>query len=149
MSEEGSTSDPEVTPYLLYEDVAQALDWLARAFGFRERLRFAADDGTINHAEMTTPGGGVIMFGHPGPNYRNPKRTGQVSALVHVRVADVDAHHARARDAGATIRKEPADQEYGDRRYDAEDLEGHLWSFAQHVRDVSPSEWGAESAAER
>ena len=28
---------PDVIPMLAYEDTAQALDWLARAFGFRER----------------------------------------------------------------------------------------------------------------
>jgi uncharacterized glyoxalase superfamily protein PhnB len=41
--------------------------------------------------------------------------------------------------------REPEDQAYGDRRYDAKDLEGHLWSFAQPMRDVSPAEWGART----
>jgi len=62
---------------------------------------------------------------------------------VHVYVEDVDAHYTRAKKAGATIVSEPKDQEYGDRRYDAKDVEGHLWSFAQHVRDVPAEEWGA------
>lgn len=136
---------PRITPYLLYEDVAAALDWLSRAFGFRERLRFAAEDGTVNHAEMELADG-VIMMGDPGPEYRSPKRLGQGTQQVHVYVDDVDAHFERARAAGATIVAEPTDQPYGDRRYDAEDLEGHRWSFAQHVRDVPPAEWGATEA---
>ena len=41
-----------VTPYLLYEDVAGALEWLSGAFGFQETLRFTAEDGTVSHAEM-------------------------------------------------------------------------------------------------
>jgi PhnB protein len=131
-----------ITPYLLYEDVAGALEWLASAFGFEERLRFADDNGTVTHAEMTVDDA-AFMLGHPGPEYRSPKRLGGVTQLVHVYVDDVDAHFERASKAGATINAEPADQEYGDRRYDAEDLEGHRWSFAQHVRDVAPSEWGA------
>jgi PhnB protein len=131
-----------ITPYLLYEDVAGALEWLATAFGFQERLRFADDDGTVTHAEMTVDGAS-FMLGHPGPEYRSPKRLGGATQLVHVYVEDVDAHFERAKEAGATIHAEPADQEYGDRRYDAEDLEGHRWSFAQHVKDVAPSEWGA------
>ena len=45
-------------------------------------------------------------------------------------VEDVDAHCARAREAGAEIAEEPNDQPYGDRRYAAEDPEGHLWYFA-------------------
>jgi uncharacterized glyoxalase superfamily protein PhnB len=132
-----------ITPYLLCEDVGGALDWLARAFGFRERLRFTGPDGAISHAEMEHDGG-EIMLGWPGPDYRNPKRLGHVTQLVHVYVDDVDAHFERAREAGAEIVAEPKDQEYGDRRYDAKDPEGHLWSFAQRMRDVPPDEWGAE-----
>lgn len=145
MTDAESKGYPRVTPYLLYEDVAQALDWLAGAFGFRERLRYAADDGTVNHAEMTVADDGLIMLGHPGPDYRNPKGSGGATALTHVVVDDVDAHFTRARDAGARILREPADQEYGDRRYDAEDPEGHMWSFAQPIREVSPEEWGAST----
>jgi PhnB protein len=135
-----------ITPYLLYEDVGAALEWLSRAFGFQERLRFQDDNGAITHAEMALDGG-EIMLGHPGPDYRNPKQLGQTTQLVHVYVDDVDAHFETAKEAGAEIVSEPTDQEYGDRRYDATDPEGHLWSFAQHVRDVSPEDWGATGGA--
>jgi PhnB protein len=134
---------PRVTPYLLYEDVPAALTWLAEAFGFRERLRLATEDGTVNHAEMTIEGDGVLMLGHPGPEYRDPQRSGVSTALVHVMVDDVDAHAARARAAGATFLREPQDEPYGDRRYDVQDLAGHTWSFAQQLREVPPEEWGA------
>ena len=134
---------PRITPYLLYEDVPGALEWLSTAFGFRERLRFTGPDGTVNHAEMEFEDG-VIMLGDPGDSYRNPARGGGVTVQLHVYGDDVDAHFERARAAGAKIRKELTDEEYGDRRYDAFDPEGHLWSFAQHVRDVTPEDWGAE-----
>jgi PhnB protein len=137
---------PTVTPYLLYEDVPAAIEWLERAFGFQERLRYAADDGTVNHAEMRVIRDGVVMLGHPGPDYRDPRHSGGGTALVHVMVDDVDAHAERARAAGAHILREPADQEYGDRRYDVEDLAGHVWSFAQHLRDVPAADWGAVAA---
>ena len=130
------------TPYLLYEDVGAALEWLSRAFGFRERLRFQGEDGAVTHAEMELDGG-EVMLGWPGPDYRNPRHLGQTTQLVHVYVEDVDAHFERAREVGAEIVSEPQDREYGDRRYDVKDPEGHLWSFAQHVRDVTPEEWGA------
>lgn len=42
--------------------------------------------------------------------------------------------------AGASITEEPADQFYGDRRYAALDPEGHVWFFAQHIRDVAPED---------
>lgn len=131
-----------IIPYLLYEDVGRAIAWLEAAFGFRERLRVPGDDGTITHAEVERDGA-VVMLGWPGPDYRNPKRSGVMSHLVHVTVDDVDEHYRRAVDAGATIHQPPRDQEYGDRRYDAEDPEGHWWSFAQPVRDVPPGQWGA------
>jgi PhnB protein len=134
-----------ITPYLLYEDVAAAIDWLSKAFGFEERLRFADESGTVTHAELTL-GDGEIFLGHPGAEYRSPKALGAYTDLTHVYVEDVDAHFARARDAGATIHAEPEDQPYGDRRYDAEDLEGHRWSFAQLLREVPAEEWGATSA---
>lgn len=130
---------PRITPYLLYEDVGVALDWLARAFGFRERMRLRSPGGTITHAEMTLADG-VVMMGCPGPDYRNPRRLGQVTQSVYVYVDDVDGHFTRAREAGATILEEPRDQFYGDRRYGAADPEGHHWYFAQHVRDVAPED---------
>lgn len=134
-----------ITPYLLYEDVAGALDWLAHAFGFKEVLRFDGPEGYVTHAEMRL-GDGSIMLGDPGPDYRNPKRVGERTSQLYVYVDDVDAHYERARAAGAEIKLEPTDQAYGDRRYDAYDPEGHLWSFATHVRAVPPEDWGATEA---
>ncbi len=134
-----------VFPYLLYEDAGAMVDWLSRAFGFEEKLRFAGEDGVVNHAELTI-GGGSIMLGAPGGDFRSPKHGGGAPAQVQVYVDDVDAHYERAKAAGAEIRQELADMPYGDRRYDAYDAEGHLWMFSTHVRDVSPEEWGATEA---
>jgi uncharacterized glyoxalase superfamily protein PhnB len=65
---------------------------------------------------------------------------------MYVLVDNVDGHCERARAAGAEIDEEPADQEYGERRYSAVDLEGHRWFFAQPIREVAPEEWGATVA---
>jgi len=130
---------PRITPYLLYEDVDAALDWLVSAFGFTERMRMTDEGGKANHAEVAV-GDGVVMMGRPGGEYRNPKHLGGTTQLIYVYVDDVDAHYERAKAAGARILREPADQFYGDRTYGAEDPEGHHWSFAEHVRDVSPEE---------
>jgi uncharacterized glyoxalase superfamily protein PhnB len=128
-----------VTPYLLYADAEAAIDFLVRAFGFRERLRYAGEDGRVNHAELVL-GEGEIMLGAPGGEYRTPEQSG---VMVHVYLDDVDAHFDAAREAGARIESEPKDQPYGDRSYHARDTEGHSWYFSQHVRDVAPEEWGA------
>ncbi len=118
---------PRITPYLLYEDVAGALNWLATAFGFRERMRLPGPDGKITHAEMELADG-VVMMGHPGPDYTNPKRLGHVTQSLYVYVDDVDKHFQHAKGGGC--------QDSGG----AEDPEGHHWYFAQHVRDVAPED---------
>lgn len=134
-----------ITPYLLYEDVDAALDFLAKAFGFEEVLRYTGEEGYVSHAEMRL-GDAAIYLGDPGDDYRNPKRLGQQTVGIYVLVDDVDAHHERAQAAGAEILQAPADQEYGDRRYDAVDREGHRWYFAQPIREVAAEEWGATVA---
>ena len=131
-----------IIPYLLYADVEGALDFVARAFGFEERLRYTGAAGYVSHAEMRL-GDGIVFLGDPGDDYRSPKELGHATVLMHVYVDDVDAHYERARASGAQIREEPADQEYGERRYAAVDPEGHQWFFAQVVREVAPEEWGA------
>jgi uncharacterized glyoxalase superfamily protein PhnB len=136
---------PTVTPYLLYEDAAAALDWLTTAFGFRERLRFTDDTGQVTHAELEV-GDGLIMLGQPGGDYQSPKRTGKVSHLVHVYLDDVDKHFQVAKEAGATIVSELEDKPYGDRSYTAADPEGQQWSFSQRIREVLPEEWGAATS---
>ncbi len=64
---------PGVIPMIAYEDGAAALDWLAAAFGFRERTRTTGQDGRISHAEMET-GEGLIMLASPTPDYEGPRR---------------------------------------------------------------------------
>ena len=118
-----------VTPYLLDEDAGTAIEWLAKAFGFREKERVEGPGGAVAHAEMDVGDGSSVFLRGPGGDYRNPKQVGRTS-LVYVYVEDVDGHCARAREAGAEIAEEPNDQPYGDRRYAAEDPEGHLWYFA-------------------
>ena len=137
-----------VTPYLLYEDCEAALDFLARAFGFQEVLRYTGEGGYINHAEMSVGDSGRIYMGDPGDQYKSPKRLGQETVGVYVEIDDdVDALCDRARAAGAQIREEPTDQEYGERRFTAEDLEGHVWYFARQIKQVAPEEWGAQVAS--
>jgi PhnB protein len=117
-----------IAPYLLYEDGAAAIDFLIEAFGFEEVMRME-EGGVVNHAELRL-GDDSIMLGDPGADYEGPNKADHRTALVHVYVDDVDAHFGRAKAAGAEIVMEPTDQEYGDRRYDAKDPEGQLWSFA-------------------
>ena len=123
-----------ITPYLYYQDVAGALKFLAKAFGFRKfGAQMRGPDGKIRHAAMKL-GDDVVMMGNPGPEYRNPKRLGQNTQTLYVNVDDVDAHFERARKAGAIILEKPGDTPYGARRYGVKDPEGHEWYFANEIR---------------
>ena len=130
---------------LSYEDVGSAIDWLSRAFGFREGgERYSDDEGRVTHVELELDGA-LVMLGWPGPDYRNPRRHAaecdqarkwlEVPYIVDgvlIYVDDVDAHCERARGAGATILREPKTESYG-RLYNAADLEGHRWMFFQET----------------
>jgi len=75
-----------VTPYLLYEDCDAALDFLARAFGFEEVLRYTGEQGYVNHAEMKVGREGRIYMGDPGDHYKSPKNLGQETCGIYVEV---------------------------------------------------------------
>jgi uncharacterized glyoxalase superfamily protein PhnB len=135
-----------IVPILVYEDVGKALEFLTRAFGFKERLR-AEHGGAITHAQMDI-GEGSIMMGKQGGQFRAPSGE-TVSQYAHVHVDDVDRHFASAKSAGAIILKEPADMPFGVRQYTAKDIGGHWWTFSQNVRDVDPAEWGARVAPQK
>jgi PhnB protein len=138
----------QIVPYLLYKDCEAALDWLARAFGFEEVLRYTGEEGYVNHAEMQFDGVPIYM-GNPGEGYRNPKELGQETVGLYVEMeGDVDAHFERATAAGAEILEPPVDQEYGHRRYTARDPEGHHWFFAQIVKQVPAEGWGATTSTD-
>ena len=93
---------PRISPYLLYRDGAAAIDFLTRAFGFRERMRMQDEQGGVGHAELELDDG-VIMLGQPGGDFKSPKELGLDTSLVHVYVDDVDAHFARAKEAGGSL----------------------------------------------
>ena len=134
---------PGTVPMLAYEDGLAAMDWLTRAFGFRETMRMLTKDGRLSQGEMEAGDGGVIMVANPTPDYQSPNhhRASCESAAawskvpyiidgVLVYVDDVDAHFERARGAGATILSEVETTQFG-KRYRAEDLEGHRWMFTE------------------
>ena len=134
-----------VVPILVYEDVGKALEFLTRAFGFKERLR-AEHGGSISHAQMEV-GEGAIMLGRQGGPFRAPAAdAASVSQFATVHIDGLDDHFKRAKAAGAVILKEPADMPFGVRQYTAKDIGGHWWTFSQNIRDVDPSEWGATVA---
>jgi len=144
-----------VYPHLRYAEPREAIAWLTRVFGFRERVRMSQPDGTVITAKLEGPGGGLVLVAGSSPEFeewvreRVPGFREQVerpwpnlSHTTTVLVSDVDAHYERAKAEGATLLTAPTDQPWGLRSYSAIDLEGHHWEFSQVVRLVQPEDWG-------
>ncbi len=141
--------DPVFTSGLYYRDPKAALAWLERAFGFEVTMAIEgpSEAPEMCHYEMSCAGHGRIMVGAEWAAWvRSPASVGGANTQsLHVQLTSgLDEHCERARIAGATIVAEPEDQFYGDRTYRAVDPEGHCWTFAAHVREVSRTE--AEAA---
>jgi uncharacterized glyoxalase superfamily protein PhnB len=125
---------PNIFAALRYRDAQAALDWLKQAFGFQEKAVHRGEDGGIQHAELRL-GDGLIMFGQyddGGWMGGEPPNALASTVSIYAVVADPDAHHDRAKAAGAQIVRDLADQPYGSREYSARDLEGNLWSFGTY-----------------
>jgi PhnB protein len=130
-----------VTPYLIVNGAAAAIDYYRRAFGARELMRFPGPDGRLAHAEIQI-GGSRIMLGDVSPEMRqkDPKSIGGSSTGLMLYVDDVDRVFMQAIEAGGHVRDAVKDQFYGDRSGSLEDPFGHMWTVATHVEDVSESE---------
>ena len=126
-----------MTPVLIYPDVRAAVAWLESAFGFEERVRI----GEGHRAQLRVGLDGAVVVADERAAQVAPS-AGVVTHLIKVRVRDVDASFARARDFGAGVLEEPRTWEYGERSCLLEDLAGHRWELTQTVRDVEPEEWG-------
>jgi len=122
--------DPQVVPYLLYEDAGAAMDWLIRVFGFTERVRDQQSDGTLRHGELLLDNGGVIMLGSPGAGFRGPARLGEVTQLQCITVTDLLAHRQRAQAAGASV-SDISIRAGRAQSYTVDDPEGHRWYFSE------------------
>ena len=136
-----------VTPYLIVDGGAAAIEFYASVFGATERMRMDAPEGRIGHAELEI-GDSVIMLAdeHPEVNARGPRSIGGTPVSLHMYVEDVDSVFERAIEVGAKPLRPVEDQFYGDRSGQFEDPFGHKWNVASHVEDVSPEEMSKRMA---
>jgi uncharacterized glyoxalase superfamily protein PhnB len=142
MSTNRSAPPATITPVLVYPDVRAAVSWLESAFGFEEKVRIGDD----HRAQMRVGSDGSIVVTDDG-GVRTAPTAGVVTHLIKVRVADVDAAFARARDNGGHVVEELETHVYGERSGVIEDLAGHRWELTQTVRDTEPEEWGGITVA--
>jgi len=135
-----------LVPFLGYEDAAAAIDWLCAAFGATEKAesRSTGADGTVLHAELDLEGSTIFLSTPEGyVASRRHRDVCEIERRMHenpwvidglfVEVDDVDTHHARAAEAGASVIRGLEEPGVGFRLYTAEDLEGHRWMFGQRL----------------
>jgi PhnB protein len=137
-----------VTPYLIVQGAARAIDFYRQVFGARERLRMGGPDGKVGHAELEI-GDSVVMLADEVPEMgaRSPQSVGGTPVQLVIYVEDVDATVATAVSAGARLVRPVENQFYGDRAGSLLDPFGHSWFVATHVEDVPPDELERRAAA--
>ena len=130
-----------VTPYLVVNDAARAIDFYRRAFGAKETVRMDGPPGKIAHAELKI-GDSMIMLSDemPGGGCRSPKSLGGSTVNIFLYVEKVDSVFNQAESAGAKVDMPPSDMFWGDRYGKLTDPFGHSWSVATHQEDVAPEE---------
>lgn len=130
-----------LTPYLIVNDAAGAIDFYRRAFGAKEVMRLASPGGKVGHAEVQI-GDSRIMLADEFPEMgaRGPEAYGGTPVSLLLYVNDVDAVYQQAIAAGGKAIRGVQDQFYGDRSGMLADPCGHVWTVATHKEDVSPAE---------
>ena len=138
---------PSMYPRLTYADEVAALEYLTRVFQFTERreARMSDDEyeGMLAWLEF---GDGVVMIGRATDAARevhhlySPGEVGHATVSIQVAVNGIDAHYEHAVAEGATITMPIEDAFYGYRRYEADDLEGHHWHFAESLEAIRARE---------
>jgi uncharacterized glyoxalase superfamily protein PhnB len=125
---------PTIYPALRYRDAKAAIKFLTDAFGLTEHSVTEGPDGAIQHAELAW-GTGLVMLGQRG---EEPGPFDAERVVLYLAVDDPDAHHDRAKAAGAEIVMGLTDQPYGSREYAATDPEGNLWCFGTYQPAPTP-----------
>ena len=130
-----------VTPYLIIEGAAEAIEFYKQAFGAKELFRFAAPGGKIGHAEIKI-GDSPIMLAdaYPDMGYNGPKSLGGSPVSLMIYVENVDTVFSQAVQAGATVKEAVSDKFSGDRIGSLIDPFGHVWHVSTHKEDVSLEE---------
>jgi uncharacterized glyoxalase superfamily protein PhnB len=132
-------------PHLVCTPCSEAIEFYKKAFGAEEICRLSAPDGRrIMHAAVQI-GSSTVFLVDDFPEYcggtsRSPAALKGTPVTIHRYVENCDAAIERAKKAGATVVMPAADMFWGDRYGLVTDPFGHQWSFATHLRELSPEE---------
>src|SRR4051794_29460780 len=102
-----------VTPYLIMNGAADAIEFYKKAFGATELFRMAQPDGKIGHAEIKI-GNSPIMLSDEAPDmqYSGPKTIGGTPVSLMIYVEDVDSVFNQAISNGAEEKNPVSDKFY-------------------------------------
>jgi PhnB protein len=135
---------PSVSPHLVVDNAAAAIDFYVKAFSAVELGRVPGPEGKLIHAALQINGSTVLLNDDfpemSGGKSMTPTALGGTPVTIHLTVTDVDAKFQQAVDAGATVVAKLEDQFWGDRYGVVRDPFGHQWSLGQPVREVSMEE---------
>jgi PhnB protein len=139
--------EPALSPHLVVDDAAAAIDFYVKAFDAVEVGRVPRPDGKLIHAALRI-NGFLVMLADDFPEMSGGKSTtptalGGTPVTLHLTVDDIDAKFQRAVDAGAAVVMPLGEQFWGDRYGIVADPFGHHWSLGQPVREVSSDEIAA------
>jgi PhnB protein len=132
-----------VTPHLILDDAARAIDWYKKALGAEEVTRAVGPDGKIMHAEIRV-GNSLIMLNDEMGGGKSAKTIGASPVSLWLYVEDCDALFRRAVAAGGKVPPGPMgqmqDQFWGDRSGTFTDPHGYVWTIATHKEDLTQQE---------
>jgi PhnB protein len=133
-----------VTPHLILDNAAEAIDWYRKALGADEVApRAVGPDGKIMHAEIRI-GNSVLMLNDAMGGGRSAKAIGGSPVGLWIYVDDCDSLYERAVKAGARVLPPPmgplADQFWGDRTGTVTDPFGYTWTIATRTEDLTGDE---------
>lgn len=130
-----------ITPHIVCDGAAQAIDFYKKAFGATEVMRLPGPDGKLMHAALQIGDSRLMLVdSHPDWGCLSPQSLKGSAVTIHLSVENADAVFAQAIAAGATVKVPVGDAFWGDRYGVLEDPFGHAWSVATHVRDMTPDE---------
>jgi uncharacterized glyoxalase superfamily protein PhnB/predicted enzyme related to lactoylglutathione lyase len=135
-----------ITPYLVVDGAAAAIDFYVAAFGALEHHRLVGDDGRVGHAELVLGDSRIMLADeYPDVGAISPTTRGGSSTSFTLAVPDVDAVFARALSLGATEVRPVADQFYGHRQGTLRDPFGHQWSVSSPIAEFDDATYASNS----
>lgn len=145
MAKNRSVPVDTVLPHVTYRDLPTAIDWLVKHFGFVEQYHYTdSSTGKISGAQLRLSN--AYIMAHPAkvPNASTPAELGYNLQSLTIFFDDVDAHYRKVKSTGIRLVEQLHETVYGELQYAVQDLEGHLWIFSQHAKDLTPDQWGAK-----